>query len=201
MLIVRADTLKTTLSALVRLHRDEINTGFLSSLGDKAIGMLFSFSSKSEAAILLVARDPTTLAIHGFLLGSYDTGRFYREFLKQQFFQSLFYVVPRVLTPQRLQKILETLLYPSKKEIRQLPASEILDLVVCKKSQGKGIGRALFAEFKNILKKSGLNEFKITTGESLVAAHAFYEKMGASYDRNIIVHSGQVTRVYIYKIQ
>jgi GNAT superfamily N-acetyltransferase len=200
MQIYRADTTKPTLAALVRLHRDEIKFGFLSSLGDEAINLLFSFSARSKSAILLVARDPTTLIIHGFLLGTFDTSRFYRDFLKKNIFQSFFYVGPRLLTLQRVRKIIETLLYPSKKEIRELPSPEILDLVVGRNSQGMGVGRALFTEFTNILKESGSNEFKITTGESLSGAHAFYEKMGATHVRNINIHVGQSTRVYLYKI-
>ena len=201
MKISRADQTQPTFDALVRLHLDEINSGFLSSLGEKSLDLLFSFSAKSGTAILLVARDSTTSTIQGFLLGSYDTRKFYREFLKENILQSLFYVGPRILTPQRIRKVIETLLYPSKKEIKDLPSPEILDLVICKKSQGKGIGGALFREFTSILAQSGLNKFKITTGESLSDAHAFYEKMGATHDRNISIHTGQVTRVYLYQIK
>lgn len=200
-IIGRADESQATLEAVVRLHRTELNRGFLSSLGDKALSLLFSFAAKSDAAVLLVARNSSTSAIQGFLLGSYGTGRFYKEFLKKKTFQALLHVGPRLLTPQKIWKIAETLLYPSKKEVATLPSSELLDLAVSKNAQGLGVGRALFDEFVSVLRQTGVKEFKITTGESLSDAHAFYERMGARRDKDIEVHSGQVTRVYLYKIK
>ena len=46
-----------------------------------------------------------------------------------------------------------------------------------------------------------IEEFKITTGESLTRAQRFYEKLGAKKDGEVEVHKGQKTYVYRYKIK
>ena len=197
--IARADSSRDTIARIVALHRAELSGGFLSSLGEQALSVIFEFAAGSDAAILLVARNKQTSQIEGFILGCCDIGSFYKHFLRSKFLKALVYIGPQLLSMQKLLKILETLLYPVKRNKEKLPSSELLDLVVSKDCRGRGLGRILFCEFTKSLQTKGISAFKVTTGESLKGAHAFYEKLGARRSSDIVVHVGQVTRVYVYK--
>ena len=66
------------------IHRIEINQGFLSSLGNRALELMFSFASESKNAVLLNAIEKNSGRTIGFLLGTFNTGAFYREFLMKK---------------------------------------------------------------------------------------------------------------------
>lgn len=188
------------LKSVIRIHRTEISQGFLSSLGNKALALLFLHASENHFGRLLIARDATSGDIAGFLLGSIDTDAFYKQFLFNRFFQAVFVLAPKLLSFEKLRKVFETLFYPTKKELKILPKPELLDIAILKQYQGKGVAQLLFHAFTKKLHAAGIDEFKITTGENLVAAQRFYEKLGAEKAGEIEVHKGQKTIVYKYKI-
>jgi len=108
--------------------------------------------------------------------------------------------LPKLLSLSKIRKIVETLVYPSKNELNDLPKAELLDIAISKEYQGRGLAQILFKEFSACLNEFGIDEFKITTGESLKQAQRFYEKLGAIKIGTIEVHKGQKTFVYCYKI-
>ena len=135
----------------------------------------------------------------GFLLGSIDTSLFYRKFIKRKSLRATFILAPKLfLSPSSIKKILETLLYPTRKKVRALPPAELMDLVVDSTVQRSGIGRTLFSRFVQDLAECQVPSFRITTSESLAGAHRFYEKMGAIRASDIQVHANKITRVYTY---
>jgi GNAT superfamily N-acetyltransferase len=198
--IITGPEAKPLLRDVVRLHRQELSSGFLSSLGDRALWLMFEFAAEDPSAILLVAQVGDG-RVAGFLLGSVETSGFYRNFLRKKSLRAFVLVAPKLIfSPASIRKILETLLYPARKEVRALPASELMDLVVDRHIQRHGIGRALFARFAEAMAERSVGNFRITTGASLADAHRFYEKMGAVRLSDIEVHAQQVTRVYIYEV-
>jgi ribosomal protein S18 acetylase RimI-like enzyme len=188
------------LKSVIKIHRTEISQGFLSSLGDKALALLFLHASENRFGKLLIATDTTSGHVAGFLLGTIDTDAFYKQFLYNKFFQAIFVIAPKLMSLEKLRKVFETLFYPTKKELKILPKPELLDIAILKQYQGKGVAQLLFNEFTKKLNAAGIDEFKITTGENLVAAQKFYEKLGAEKADEIEVHKGQKTIVYIFKI-
>ena len=138
--------------------------------------------------------------IVAFLLGSYDTGRFYKRFLRTRSLQALRVIGPKLLSLKRVFKVIETLVYPAKKDVASLPPAELLDLAVARDAQGQGLGRKLFGEFVTVLKSRGVSQFRITTGASLTGAHRFYEGLGAQRVSSIQIHRGSDTYVYVYDI-
>lgn len=182
---------------IVRLHRQELTEGFLSSLGDRALSLMFEFAAESPAAVLLASVDDGG-RVTGFLLGSSRTSGFYGEFLKRKSIRAAWHVAPKLLlAPSRIRRLAETLLYPARKEVSELPPAELMDLVIGREFQGRGIGRALFMRFSTILAERGIRDFRVTTGETLGGAHRFYERMGGVRVSDIEVHAGSATRVYI----
>lgn len=188
------------IESAIRIHRIEISQGFLSSLGNKALALLFLHASENRFGKFLVARDATSGHIAGFLLGTIDTDSFYKQFLYNKFFEAILVLAPKLMSLDKLRKVLETLSYPTKKKLKILPKPELLDIAILKQYQGKGVAQLLFHTFAKKLYAAGYDEFKITTGEKLVGAQRFYEKLGAERAGEIEVHKGQKTIIYIYKI-
>jgi len=182
------------------IHQQEISQGFLSSLGEKALLSIFSLAAEKRTGILLIARDAIQGNVCGFLLGTIDTGKFYKDFLFKKSFFVFINLLPKLLSLSKIRKIVETLVYPSKNELNDLPKAELLDIAISKEYQGRGLAQILFKEFSACLNEFGIDEFKITTGESLKQAQRFYEKLGAIKIGTIEVHKGQKTFVYCYKI-
>lgn len=198
--ILAGDTLPATLSAVARIHREELAQGFLSSLGDRALTMLFAHAATAPSGVLLVARDRDTGRIAGFLLGTTDTGSFYKEFLRRRALRAAIVLLPRLLSVKRIVKVLETLFYPARRNVRELPGAELLDIAVDSSFQGQGLGRRFFAEFVRVMASRGIRRFRITTGKSLTGAQAFYEKLGAQKVGTMEVHQGAETIVYVYSL-
>lgn len=198
--ILEGDLSQEDLLGVARVHRQELNQGFLSSLGDRALIPLFTFAAQSPTAVLLVAKDADTGGVVGFLLGAVNTRAFYREFMRRASIKAFLSVVPKLLSLRRIIKIFETLFYPGKQELKNLPQAELLDIVVARGCQGSGLGKELFARFCTSMQQKGIGEFRVTTGETLVQAHRFYERLGAKWVSSIEVHRGQKTRVYTYTI-
>ncbi len=188
------------LKNVIGIHRIEISRGFLSSLGDNALALLFSHALESRFGRLLIAKNALSGQIVGFLLGTIDTGAFYKDFLCRKFFKAIFVIAPKLLSFEKVRKVFETLFYPTKEELKALPKPELLDIAVLKEYQGTGVAQLLFQEFTKKLYAIGIDRFKITTGESLVEARRFYEKLGAKKVSEVEVHKGQKTWVYICRI-
>lgn len=191
---------KDAIHQIVAIHRQEIGQGFLSSLGDKALQLLFSSAVEGESGILLMATDAENDEICGFLLGATDTGRFYKEFLLKKSISAIIYLAPKLFSFEKLRKIFETLLYPSKGGLQDMPAAELLDIAISREYQGSGLAQQLFQTFSELLQTKDIEKFKITTGEDLIRAQKFYEKLGAKQIASIQVHQGQTTFVYVYDI-
>ena len=188
------------INQVVLIHQAEIAQGFLSSLGKKALAMIFEVAANGRSGILLVAfakEDPKPC---GFLLGTVDTGAFYREFMVRKGVTAVFQLLPKLLSIDKIRKVLETLFYPAKQDVQVFPAAELLDIAILADHQGTGLAQALFQQFVQILAQRSFTEFKITTGERLFRAQRFYERLGAEKAAEIEVHKGQKTLVYVYSI-
>ncbi len=185
---------------VIRIHRTELSGGFLSSLGDRALRLLFEHAASCPTSVLLVARTGQNREIGAFLLGTINTGAFYNSFFLRKGVYAVFQLLPKLLSFKRIFRVMETLLYPRQKAVQDLPDAELLDIAVSGTAQGMGVGRQLFNAFCEELRDRGVTEFRITTGEELKQAHRFYEKLGAERVDDIEVHSGSKTFVFIYRI-
>ena len=199
-IIQETDFNQEDISQIVAIHRKEIGQGFLSSLGDKALQLIFSLAAESKSGVLLAAKDTEQGQTCGFVLGAVDTRAFYRDFLLKKSLSAVISLAPRLFSFERLRKVLETLLYPSKGEMQEMPKAELMDIAVLRSYQGTGLAQLLFHKFSEVLRESGVETFRITTGESLVRAQRFYERLGAKKVASIQIHQGQETLVYIYEI-
>ena len=118
------------ISSAVAIHRKEINQGFLSSLGYKPLHMFFSFFPVSRYGILHVAKSSVKHETVGFVLGTVNTAAFYKEFLINKSIKAFFLLAPQLLSFEKLRKIGETLIYPSKNKSTGSPNAELLDIAI-----------------------------------------------------------------------
>jgi len=182
-----------------RIQIRELPTGFLSSLGEKPLSLIFQHAAESKFGILIMAKHGDKVV--GYVMGTLDTGKFYKEFLRKRLLVAIRYFLPRILSLQRARKALETLLYPSKHSHRGVyTKTELLDLAVMREYQGQGIASQLFRLLVKEFHANNVRCFQIPTSEGLDRAHRFYEKMGAHRVSTLEVHKGERTFVYLYEI-
>jgi ribosomal protein S18 acetylase RimI-like enzyme len=183
---------------IARLHKKEINQGFLSDLGDKFLAKLYEAMTSSPYAFVVVADDSDRII--GFIGACTDVKRFYKHFLKKYFFQCLIILAPKMISFSIFKKIIETLKYPKRKNKSHLPESELFTVAVEKEFQGQGLIQNIFKAFILEMRNRDINEFKVVVGERLPRAIAFYEKMGFRFHSLIHIHENKPSRIYVYTI-
>ena len=200
---VRKQFKASEIAQAVDIHIKELPNGFLTSLGSKPLTLIFNHAAASPYGILILAVDSKKEKIIGFILGTVNTSKFYREFFLKYFFSALYYFVPRLLSVHKIKKAFETVCYPKKKETKtkQKCTGELLDLAVEKKFQGQGVATKLFQAFIKECTSLKLECFDIPTTATLQNAHRFYEKHGARLINKINLHGEQQTYIYRYYIK
>ena len=177
----------------------QLSESFLSSLGKKMVELVFSHIFESDTGILIVAIEKNTRDICGFIAGTVDIIRLYRSFLIKHTLSAVWFLIPMLLSVRKLRRMFETLLYPAKKKIRDLPKAECLAFTVSSKYRGTGLALLLWEKIMYEFKKSGVETFKLSTYSNLTRAHAFFEKLGAKKS-TIEVHKGEQSYVYVFNI-
>jgi len=187
----------TVFSQMAEIHRCEIHEGFLSSLGDTFLAGLYTYLSESDDAFALAAMEGDRML--GFIVGAMDTGQVYKGFAKKGGFAAMRVLLPKLMSPARIKRILETLLYPKRKQSDGLPEPEILNFCVRTAAQGQGVGGALFRALLEEFRKRGVAKIRIVTGESQQSAQRFYETKGSVFVKETEVHQGTKSRVYVHE--
>lgn len=195
---IDSTALTTTLDQVAEIHRTEISEGFLATLGSGFLAKLYRALAGSPHAFLLVATEGEEVV--GFICGGTDTKKVYRSFMLRWGVFVLPSILPSLLSFGRVKRILETLLYPSKEEVAELPKPEILNFCVSSRHQRKGIGRLLFHGLTEEFQSRGVSKIRIVTGESQKSAQQFYESLGAKKVADFEVHAGAGSRVYTFSL-
>lgn len=184
---------------IARIHQDEIKSGFLSTLGTKFLVRLYKHLSVSPYSFIFAAISGSQVL--GFICGSTDTTRVYKSFMLHSGLSSLAILFPRLLSFERIKQVLETLLYPGKKENLGLPNSEIFNFCVSQPAQQRGIGKMLFAALVKEFQRLNIEQIKIVTGAEQKKAQNFYNSMQAQRVREIEIHKGTKSFIFVYNIQ
>ena len=191
---------KYILKQVASLHRENINKGFLSSLGNKFLRCLYKAISLSEKSILIVYIENNK--VKGFISGTYDIKEI-KNILKRKCFLIFFRIFLKIiLNPRRLKKFIETYKYSSNDEDTYIfnINAELLSIAVEKDYRGKGIASLLYNELVKFFKENNIKEFKIIVGEKLKGAQKFYEKMGAKKIAEFELHKGEKSYIYLQKV-
>ncbi len=181
--------------AVARLHCDHINQGFLATLGVPFLTLLYEAIDKDRASVLLVERVDRNVI--GFVSGTRGLGRIYKQLLLRPL-RLIYSLKVSILSPSKIYKILEVVLMSKNNSVLvDLPQQELLSIVVNPYYQGGGHAENLFKALSIHFGAKGTSSFKIVVGSSLARAHAFYVKMGCTPVKEVQVHKGTNSVVYI----
>ncbi|HYU58047.1 MAG TPA: GNAT family N-acetyltransferase [Actinomycetota bacterium] len=172
---------------MARLHARGIHEGFLATLGEPFLTLLYEAMASSDRAVLLVARTGTG-AVAGFVAGAAHPGAFYREFLLRRGVRAAARLAPRAVRPQVARRIWETL--------RHLGAEggggpELLSIAVGDRGRRSGTGTALARGLEDALGAGGASRLVVVVAERNAPARAFYERLGFRPARTLEVHRGE----------
>ncbi len=180
------------------LHCDNINQGFLATLGVPFLTLLYEAIDKDSESVLLVER--VDRRVVGFVTGTCGLGRIYKQLLLKPL-RLIYSLKSCILSPSKMHKILEVLLISKGSNISaDLPKQELLSIVVNPAYQGGGHAENLFKALCFHFREEGAGSFRIVVGSNLDRAHAFYKKMGSIPVKEIQVHKGADSVVYVKEL-
>lgn len=181
---------------VAQLHIDCIDQGFLPQLGPAFLTLMYECIDRDPDSILITCeRDGEVV---GFVTASAGLSGVYRRMLLRPWRLGLA-LIPSLVRPRRVLRILEILRYSgAQADAAGLPATELLSLAVAPAWRGKGCADALYRDLVEALGRRGVDAFKIVVGAPLAPAHRFYRRMGAVPAREIEVHRGETSTVYVH---
>ena len=157
------------------LHAAGIDTGFLSSLGRGFLKQIYKALPMCPGAFGYVFEE------HGHVLGfiacTESTGGLYKQALKRRFFPMLWALKWHILSPSKVKRMWQTLLYPVEVGAG-LPPAEILSIAVSEEARGKGVGKALMVAAMEEFARRDISRAKVAVGAGNEEANAFYRRCG-----------------------
>ena len=124
------------------LHWDNINQGFLATLGVPFLTLLYEAIDKDSESVLLVER--VDRRVVGFVTGTHGLGRIYKQLLLKPL-RLIYSLKSCILSPSKMFKIIEVLLISKDSDISSdLPKQELLSIVVNPAFQRGGHAENLF---------------------------------------------------------
>jgi ribosomal protein S18 acetylase RimI-like enzyme len=186
--------------AVARLHATEVPGGFLPTLGEPVLRLLYRHLAGSPLGGLYLAEHVPSGRPLGYICGSTDTSALFREFARRRWASAVPLLVPRLLHPGRALRLLETLAYPGSAD-PALPRAEIINFVVTPALRGQGVAARLYEHLMGWFAERGETAIKVVTGEQQQRAQGFYEKTGAVLHGETSIHRGARSRVYVYPIR
>ena len=183
---------------VARLHHDCLNESFLGTLGIPFLTLLYEAIDKDNESVLFVKRENNVIV--GFVSGTNRIGQIYRQLILNPF-RLIFSLKSCLLSPSKIYRIIEVLLATNQDDNSiYLPKHELLSIAVSPDYQGSGHAENLFKNLCTYFKSKGVRSFRIVVGSNLSKAHNFYNKMESVPVKEIQVHKGSNSIVYVKKI-
>ena len=190
--------------AVAALHGVAIDDGFLSTLGERFLSRLYARIVASPHGFLLVAESPTPLEGHGlrlagFVAGSAEVGRLYREFLVRDGLSVAVSSGGRLL--RSVPRVVETLRHgatdraagkgqaPAATQARG-PETELLALAVDGAERRRGVGAALVESFVTTAHAAGSVSARVVVGAENQRAVELYGRAGFRESARLELHPG-----------
>ncbi len=178
-----------------RLHRTAIHTGFLSSLGDGFLTVLYRALIADPDAVVLVAEDESGPI--GFVTGIVDTGAFYRRFVKRSALEAGLRAAPRLIRPSALRKVVETARYGGEDHVGV--EAELLSMALIPERRGRGIAARMQDQLLSTLTSMGVPAVRVVVGSQNHTAIASYRRAGFDPAQTIEVHEGESSEVLVWR--
>ncbi|GAI39468.1 unnamed protein product [marine sediment metagenome] len=125
-----------------KLHISGISTGFISSLGIDFVTALYEAVAKSKSSFGFVAEENGKLL--GFVAFTTNINKLYKSVILKKGWRFALLLAGKMFSLQQIKKVFETLFYPARIKKTDLPAAELLSVVVAEQARGRGHQFALF---------------------------------------------------------
>lgn len=180
------------------LHAAAIDQGFLATLGEPFLAQVYRAIDEAADSVLLV--EELDGRVVGFVAGGSGMATIYRRMLRHPL-QLAFSLASVFAQPSRLLRMMDIVRYGRASDAGLvLPRAELLSVAVDPACRGTGLAVRLYEGLEEHFARRGINAFRITVGESLAAAHRFYQRMGAKPMGRIEVHAGRGSVVYVQEV-
>ena len=181
---------------IAKIHQDEIKYGFLSQLGLHFLTKFYTGLIESSGAFVVIAENNDCPV--AFISGCIDTAKFSNKFYKKKLLSMFFILLPKMIKPGVLKKIVETFLHSKKKDA--LPKAELLSIAVQSEYQNQGMGKKLFQRFLSEMKERQIKQFKVLVGTNLKQAINFYQNLGFQEYSSASIHKDKPSKIFLYHV-
>jgi ribosomal protein S18 acetylase RimI-like enzyme len=180
------------------IHYSELNSDFLSSLGEDFLSLLYRLFLQNKYSSIYVYEQSGN--VYGFILGVKDFDKTFKNIIVNNLFKFSIKVLGRVVRkPYILKNIFETFFYVRKEGIN-LPRTELVAIAVSQKQQSKGIGKKLTKTLEEEYKKNNIKEYKVSVSKQNIIANGFYKSIGFNKENEFRLY-GRLINLYTKKIQ
>ena len=174
--LVTRDSPSQFFKAIAAIHDTELRPGVLADLGPSFLTFFYRVIARDDDCALFAALEDGEVL--GFVAGTMDTRRYYRRLALGHVLRVSLYLVPYILRPSVIGKIVVRIRNLGSRAMTDLPRAELLSIALRPSSQAKGAGRKLYAALRDDFRRRGVEHFKVSTAEGRVAAQKFYEGFG-----------------------
>ncbi len=178
------------------LHVENLNKGFLSTLGEGFLTLMYHAIDHADGSVLLVEIDGTTVS--GFVSGTGGMKRIYGQMLRHPIRLGLA-LLPSVFSLGFYKRCIEIFQYGNA-DMSDLPDEELLSIVVAPQYRGKKVSENLYSRLREHFSHAGVKAFKIMVGKELNTAHRFYQRMGAQPVGEYELHEGAKSVLYVQQV-
>ncbi len=190
---------QNTWNQVGQLHAENLDRGFLATLGPKFLALLYRAIDETRHAVLFVERNEQGDVI-GFVAGAAQLRPIYRRMFR--FWPRLLVaLLPIISSPTHMWRVCEIFLYGLRgQSLQNMPDFELLSIAIAPRARGTGVAENLYENLVSYCRANNVAKFKITVGKDLMAAHRFYTRMGAEVVGEVEVHRGEKSAVYVHDI-
>lgn len=181
-----------------QMHKDSIENAFLCELGIFFLEKFYKglVNSRDCNGFVYISN----LEVIGFITGSRNMNRFFRNLVLRNFFALCHIILSRLVAePKLIRNVIETFLYPGKSEVGNVKA-ELVSIVVKKDYRGRGIGRRLFNELVKSFRKSDTTQFKVMVDRDNIEASKFYRALGFNFFSTFKMYNKYIN-LYTYSVK
>jgi len=181
---------------VAKIHIESIDAGFISSLGLRFVKALYKRICLSKKGFVYVADDKGD--IKGFIAGTEDVNKMYKEVLLRGGFLFVIILIRKVFSLSALKRIFQTLFYPAKVE-KEFCKAEILSVGVKGDARGKGVGSMLMESALNEFRKRDVAMIKALTHDINAASNHYYQKQGYQL-KGTVKHHENTLNIYCIEL-
>lgn len=181
---------------VARMHIETIGRGFLSSIGEEFLALVYRSIDEDRRSALFVEQEGTRVI--GFVSGTTNPRSMYRQLL-WHLPAVIWSLRSSLISPKRLAKMCNVARYMrgGGPKLPDLPPAELLSMAVATSHRGCGVAERLFRRLEHRFDEQGVPAFRIIVGEPLVPAQRFYQRMGAQRAAHFEMHQGAKSLVFV----